>query len=98
MGISETVCPADNERNKIFLDEFELGYQGYVAPDIRADAFASFSSITGPPPPTKDYTMVLEEAYATFLNLGSRIFSAGRQETYRLRRGKPHSRTHMEFY
>ncbi|HOJ38833.1 MAG TPA: hypothetical protein PKX93_00070 [bacterium] len=55
----------DDSRNKLFLQELELGLQGYLFPEIRADAFVSLHRH-----PDGEYQAELEEGYVSFLNLG----------------------------
>ncbi|OFX15846.1 MAG: hypothetical protein A2Z18_09835 [Armatimonadetes bacterium RBG_16_58_9] len=52
----------DPDRQKILLSEAELGIQGYVYPNVKADAF-----ITGSP--AEDEPFQVEEAYLTYLGL-----------------------------
>jgi len=55
----------DESRNKIFLQELELSLQGYLFPEVRADAFVSLHRHQD-----GDYQVELEEGYVSFLNLG----------------------------
>ncbi len=52
----------DPDRQKVHLSEAELGIQGYVYPNVKADAF-----ITGSP--AEDEPFQVEEAYLTYLGL-----------------------------
>jgi hypothetical protein len=52
----------DDARNRIRLSEAELGIQGYVYPNVKADAFITMS-------PAEDEAAQAEEAYLTYLGL-----------------------------
>jgi hypothetical protein len=52
----------DDERDRIRLSELELGVQGYVYPNVKADAFVTMSPAEGAPAQA-------EEAYLTYLGL-----------------------------
>lgn len=52
----------DEERNRIRLSEAELGIQGYVYPNVKADAFITMS-------PQEDEPAQVEEAYLTYLGV-----------------------------
>lgn len=52
----------DPERQKLLLSEAELGIQGYVYPNVKADAFVTGSS-------SEDEPFQVEEAYLTYLGL-----------------------------
>jgi hypothetical protein len=52
----------DDARNRIRLSEAELGIQGYVYPNVKADAFIAMSPEEGEP-------AQVEEAYLTYLGL-----------------------------
>lgn len=52
----------DEARDRIRLSELELGIQGYVYPDVKADAFITMSPAEGSP-------AQVEEAYLTYLGL-----------------------------
>jgi hypothetical protein len=63
-------------RGKVFTDEFEIGLQDRVAPNLRLDAFVTSG--------TPDFSTSVEEAYATWSNpLGINGLSAriGKQRT-----------------
>jgi len=53
----------DPDRDKLLLREAELGIQGYVYPNVKADAFIAAS-------PAEDASAQVEEAYLTYLGLG----------------------------
>ncbi|MDH7568993.1 MAG: hypothetical protein QHJ73_05345, partial [Armatimonadota bacterium] len=48
----------DDDRNRVLLDEAEIGIQSYVYPGVRADAFITM-------PGHENFTAELEEAYLT---------------------------------
>jgi len=52
----------DDARNRIRLSEAELGIQGYVYPNVKADAFITMS-------PEEGESAHVEEAYLTYLGL-----------------------------
>lgn len=52
----------DEARNRLRLSEAELGIQGYVYPNVKADAFIAMS-------PEEDEAAQVEEAYLTYLSL-----------------------------
>jgi len=52
----------DDARNRIRLSEAEIGIQGYVYPNVKADAFIAMS-------PEEDEPAQVEEAYLTYLGL-----------------------------
>lgn len=52
----------DDDRNRLHLTETEIGIQGYVYPNVKADAF-----ITGSP--AEGASFQVEEAYLTYLGL-----------------------------
>jgi hypothetical protein len=52
----------DEQRNRIRLSEAEIGIQGYVYPNVKADAFLTTS-------PEENAPMGVEEAYLTYLGL-----------------------------
>jgi hypothetical protein len=52
----------DDARDRVRLSEAELGIQGYVYPNVKADAFITMS-------PAEDETAQAEEAYLTYLGL-----------------------------
>jgi hypothetical protein len=52
----------DPDRNRMFLDEAELGIQGYVYPNVKADAYIVAA-------PSEDEPFDIEEGYLTFLSL-----------------------------
>jgi hypothetical protein len=52
----------DGARNRVRLSEAEIGIQGYVYPNVKADAFIAMS-------PEEDEAAQVEEAYLTFLSL-----------------------------
>lgn len=52
----------DDARNRVRLSEAELGIQGYVYPNVKADAFIAMS-------PAEDEAAQVEEAYLTYLGL-----------------------------
>jgi hypothetical protein len=52
----------DSEKQKLQLTEAELGIQGYVYPNVKADAFLTAS-------PAEHEAMQVEEAYLTYLGL-----------------------------
>jgi hypothetical protein len=52
----------DDRRNRLLLSEAELGIQGYVYPNVKADAFFTAS-------PAEDEPFGVEEAYLTYLGL-----------------------------
>jgi len=52
----------DDARNRIRLSEAEIGIQGYVYPNVKADAFLTTS-------PEENSPMGVEEAYLTYLGL-----------------------------
>lgn len=52
----------DEARNRVRLSEAEIGIQGYVYPNVKADAFIAMS-------PEEDEAAQVEEAYLTFLSL-----------------------------
>lgn len=53
----------DDARNRLRLSEAEIGIQGYVYPNVKADAFLTTSPEEGAP-------MSVEEAYLTYIGLG----------------------------
>jgi len=66
---------AAENRNDIVVREVELGLQGYLYPQVRADAFIALSE-------EHDSSAVLEEGYVTFLQPNStRFFQWMRQDT-----------------
>jgi len=52
----------DDARSRVRLSEAELGIQGYVYPNVKADAFITMS-------PAEDEAAQAEEAYLTYLGL-----------------------------
>jgi hypothetical protein len=52
----------DDARNRVRLTEAELGIQGYVYPNVKADAFITMS-------PAENASAQVEEAYLTYLGL-----------------------------
>lgn len=54
----------DPDRNQVNMQELELAFQGYLYPQIRADAFIALGSDDG-------HQAALEEGYVTFLQLGN---------------------------
>jgi hypothetical protein len=58
--------PRDEGRNRIRLSEAELGIQGYVYPNVKADAFITMS-------PEEGESAQVEEAYLTYLGLRKRL-------------------------
>jgi hypothetical protein len=52
----------DEDRDRVRLSEAELGIQGYVYPNVKADAFITMS-------PAEDEAAQAEEAYLTYLGL-----------------------------
>ncbi|MCC6443797.1 MAG: hypothetical protein IT210_10130 [Armatimonadetes bacterium] len=59
----------DPDRDRLRLDEIELGIQSRVYPDIRADMFVGLGR-------EEDFKAELEEGYLTFLRLGNSAFGA----------------------
>jgi len=55
-----TTDKRDDARNRVRLTEAELGIQGYVYPNVKADAFIAMS-------PAEDEAAQVEEAYLTYL-------------------------------
>lgn len=53
----------DENRNKLQISEAEIGIQGYVYPNVKADAFIAMSPLEG-------VSAQVEEAYLTYLGLG----------------------------
>ncbi|MCE5321977.1 hypothetical protein LLG46_01540 [bacterium] len=63
----------DPDRQKILLSEAELGIQGYVYPNVKADAFFTSS-------PAEDEPFGVEEAYLTYLGIGKGLnFNVGKK-------------------
>ena len=63
----------DDDRNSLQLSEGELGIQGWVYPNVKADAFISMS-------PAEDKCAQLEEAYLSYLGLSKGLnFYVGRK-------------------
>jgi len=52
----------DDSRNRLRVTEIELGIQGWVYPNVKADAFLTTS-------PSENASMSVEEAYLTYLGL-----------------------------
>ncbi|MEN6355621.1 MAG: hypothetical protein ABFD83_00905 [Armatimonadota bacterium] len=63
----------DPDKQKILLSEAELGIQGYVYPNVKADAFFAAS-------PAEDEPFGVEEAYLTYLGVSKGLnFNVGKK-------------------
>jgi len=68
-------------RNEVLLRELEIGLQGYLYPQVRADAFIALSEM-------HDYKAELEEGYISFLELNSVPILRGAPDGLSLRLGR----------
>lgn len=64
-----TTDSSDDERDSFLVREIELGLQGYLYPQIRADVFIALEN-------EHDFGAELEEGYVSFLQLGDTDLSA----------------------